>query len=309
MKELDNSKIKQILCKIMLFIRGRKMTYRFYLLLEDLGVRIALSRFFNFLNNIKLNRNPIEEMHKSKSFFIEHKLEVNKVISILTDEKSKETYKGMIAFRGSFDNKILPYNSYRKQYFGNDYFQYKKNEVFIDCGSWDGDSIRYFKKVMARNNIKDWKCVAFEPDDESYLSLKRIHPDVISIKSAVGANSAPKLFIMANNGCSCFAEKEQIEEYNKSLVSYVDVKRLDDVEECKNATFIKMDIEGAEYEALLGAEKLIKTNKPKLAICLYHRDEDFIRIPLIIKEWVPEYKLYVMQHTNTFIDTVLYATI
>lgn len=68
-----------------------------------------------------------------------------------------------------------------------------------------------------------------------------------------------------------------------------------------------MDIEGSELEALKGAVHTIQRDKPKLAICIYHKPEDMTEIPLYIKSLVPEYKFYVRHHSNCWTDTVLYA--
>lgn len=68
-----------------------------------------------------------------------------------------------------------------------------------------------------------------------------------------------------------------------------------------------MDIEGSELEALKGAVHTIQRDKPKLAICIYHKPEDMTEIPLYIKSLVPEYKLYVRHHSNCCTETVLYA--
>ena len=70
-----------------------------------------------------------------------------------------------------------------------------------------------------------------------------------------------------------------------------------------------MDIEGAEIEALKGAEKTIKRCKPKLAICIYHEYEHLYKIPMMIKEMVPEYKLYMRHHSDTSSETVIYACV
>ncbi len=72
-------------------------------------------------------------------------------------------------------------------------------------------------------------------------------------------------------------------------------------------TFIKMDIEGAEYQSLLGALKTIKKYRPKLAICLYHKPEDIIEIPHIILSINPDYKLAIRHYTTCNWETVLYA--
>ena len=70
-----------------------------------------------------------------------------------------------------------------------------------------------------------------------------------------------------------------------------------------------MDIEGAEVNALLGAEENIKKQKPKLAICVYHKPEHLWKIPLYIKKIVPDYKLYIRHHTNQEYETVCYAVL
>ena len=72
-------------------------------------------------------------------------------------------------------------------------------------------------------------------------------------------------------------------------------------------TFIKLDIEGSELEALWGAVKIIRRDKPRLAISIYHKPQDYFEIPLYIKELVPEYKLYIRHHKLNKNDTVVYA--
>lgn len=85
--------------------------------------------------------------------------------------------------------------------------------------------------------------------------------------------------------------------------------KLDDVLQGKKCTFLKMDIEGSELNALKGAAETIKKWKPRLAICIYHKPEDIIEIPLYVKKLVPEYKLKMRQYSTYFYDTVMYAYI
>jgi len=75
----------------------------------------------------------------------------------------------------------------------------------------------------------------------------------------------------------------------------------------EKATFIKMDIEGSELEALKGAQNQIKVNKPKLAICVYHKETDLITIPQFILSLNPDYKLYLRHYGNFSTELVLYA--
>ena len=95
-------------------------------------------------------------------------------------------------------------------------------------------------------------------------------------------------------------------EAGESIVR-IPVVDIDSVPECQNATWIKMDIEGAEMAALKGARNTILRNKPKLTISIYHSDEDMIRIAEYIHELVPEYRLYIRHHSSNKAETVLYA--
>ncbi len=87
-----------------------------------------------------------------------------------------------------------------------------------------------------------------------------------------------------------------------------EIVRLDDALKSEDVTFIKMDIEGSEVAALRGAEEILRTKKPQLAICVYHKTSDFWEIPSLIREGGLNYKLYLRHHYNRNCwGTVLYA--
>ena len=83
---------------------------------------------------------------------------------------------------------------------------------------------------------------------------------------------------------------------------------LDDIAKDFEPTFINMDIEGAELNALKGAENLIKKNKPDLAISVYHYPRHIWEIPLYLKSLNLEYKFYLRNYTSFSYDTIVYAT-
>lgn len=101
----------------------------------------------------------------------------------------------------------------------------------------------------------------------------------------------------------------KITDSTDAATTVIDVDSIDNVCSGDKVTFIKMDIEGSELEALRGAVNVIKRDKPRLAICIYHKPEDMYEIPFWIKETVPEYKLYIRHHTDGILETVLYATL
>lgn len=88
-----------------------------------------------------------------------------------------------------------------------------------------------------------------------------------------------------------------------------EVRKLDDVLKGERVTFIKMDIEGSELAALKGAANTIRSQKPKLAICIYHSPQDMLKIPIYIKSLVPEYKIYIRHYTDMMLETVCYAVL
>ena len=87
----------------------------------------------------------------------------------------------------------------------------------------------------------------------------------------------------------------------------VPVTSLDEALAGQRVTFIKMDIEGSELEALKGAEKTIREQKPKLAICVYHKPEDIWEIPELMLEFNEDYRFYMRHYSLASFDTVLYA--
>ncbi len=89
-----------------------------------------------------------------------------------------------------------------------------------------------------------------------------------------------------------------------SVVQAIDI---DTIVGDEHVTFIKMDIEGAELQALQGARNTILKNKPTLAICVYHKVWDFIDIPLYIISLNPGYRFYLMHYSSMCTETVLYA--
>jgi FkbM family methyltransferase len=96
----------------------------------------------------------------------------------------------------------------------------------------------------------------------------------------------------------------KIDEMGNDIIQCV---AIDDVLQGFNPTFIKMDIEGAELEALKGAKNTITEYHPQLAICVYHSLSDIWEIPLLIKSFYPGYRLYLRSYNYMGLETVLYA--
>ena len=175
-------------------------------------------------------------------------------------------------------------------------------EVFIDGGCFDLKDTRHFMEFYPEFE----KVYAFEPDSLNYKKCKEKRKKYINDDSRVEFinkglwSKEEKLSFWGGEGPSSF-----LSEYGETTV---DVTSIDEFLEGKEiVSFIKMDIEGAEIEALKGARNTILKNKPDLAICVYHRNEDIIEIPKAILELDPDYELYLRHYDLTEFETVLYA--
>ena len=87
----------------------------------------------------------------------------------------------------------------------------------------------------------------------------------------------------------------------------IETVALDDVLAVKRITFIKMDIEGAEYEALLGARKLIMENRPRMAISVHHKFEDFVTLADLVLSMHPDYRIAFRHYGFDDLETVMYV--
>lgn len=176
----------------------------------------------------------------------------------------------------------------------------------MDIGASWGDTLEAIKK-FSDNTFKKVYCL--EPDSTSFIKLKqnaKPYGDRVILLNEGAWDKTERLNFIedADHGAS-----KVIEGCIRSP-KFVLVDKIDNiVNKNDNIVHIKMDIEGAEYNAIVGASETIKRNKPILAICIYHRNEDLIEIPKLIKEIVPEYRFYLRHHNISGTETVVYALI
>ncbi len=274
--------------------------------LHNTGISSAINACLTSLSDRKLRKHPSSAMLKSRKYYLDNQKRINELLHIFADEKSKMVWGGVIAYRA--DRKPLKkelISPIQEQYFAPDIIHVQKGEVFADCGAFSGDTIRLFIKNAARDNVSLYKIVALEPDKTNQSLLRSGFGDngkVVIVDKGVSDHDAV-LYFKTSGGQSHITQDES------EATCQISVARMDDIPICKDVTWIKMDIEGSEFAALHGAEETIRRNHPKLTICLYHSDEDMLRIPEYIHELVPEYKLYVRQYRNNGTETVLYAVI
>lgn len=218
------------------------------------------------------------------------------IYQILSDEISKQTLLDVLRFRLTADCKYM--NNYsvrlREQYFEN-FMQYE-NEYFVDAGGYDGDTTEEF--VLRYPDYK--KIYFFEP---SIKNLSAARAKLIGRRdihfSAMGLSNRRGMLNFNSDAGSASAITED------SMES-IHVDSLDTLLHNQPVSFIKMDLEGWEINALHGAKEIIKKYKPKLAVAVYHEAKDIREIPGFILSLNSDYKVYLRHYTQGWSETVMY---
>lgn len=166
---------------------------------------------------------------------------------------------------------------------------------YIDCGAYTGDTIQSF----LNHGITFEAIAAFEPEPNNYPRLcKTIAPFRAAAFPCGVWDSMTQL---------CFSSDEDASHVDSTGEIMVQVVALDQALPNFAPTLIKMDIEGAENRALLGARKTIETHRPYLAISTYHKPRDLWELLLLIKSWNLDYRFYLRTHCHNGFETVLYG--
>ncbi|MEW6064007.1 hypothetical protein P378_16760 [Desulforamulus profundi] len=182
------------------------------------------------------------------------------------------------------------------------------NEVFVDGGAYIGDTAEEFIKQTKIENTGGYRHIySFEPDEsareKAIRNLQKYENIDVIGKGLWICDTELKFFSDGGNAGSTFVTGVRtVSVPVTSIDSFFEGKPSDEL-----PTFIKMDIEGAEKEALIGAENVIRQKHPKLAVCVYHKPEDIYEPPKLISEIDPSYQFTLRQCADGIFDTVLYA--
>lgn len=179
-----------------------------------------------------------------------------------------------------------------------------EKEIFIDAGGFDGLTTLRFMEWCEGNGYS----YIFEPDKKNRVlidnNLKQ-NSDYETVPKALWSRTASLAIDAKGNFASTVSELDEGQDQNPK--EYIESISLDEFADDRKITYIKMDIEGAENEALKGAERVIRGQRLKLAVSVYHRAEDIWEIPSLILRYCPDYQFYLRHYSFSDYDTVLYA--
>ena len=223
-----------------------------------------------------------------RAFLRENLSQAEEALSLLADQRSRQVYRDLIAYKltGRLEHLISTCSSRQEAFFS--LLRLGPEEAFADLGAYNGDTIQEF---LQRTGGRFSRIFAMEPDAKNYQKLCRraeklgIFPDdrvrlwnLAAWDDRASLSFAPK----AGRGCTVAAAagQEVLADSLDNLIGHEPV------------TFLKMDVEGSESRAILGAANTIRRHRPKLMISAYHRSEDLFALPRQIGRIQPGYRLY-----------------
>jgi len=287
---------------------------------EDFYVIISSVQYFNEIKAYLLNYIDAAKIIKVDDAYISHRYvfpnncfvknnikRFESLLESLADDKSKHTLVNVLKGRITYDSKYFREVYTPLQYFDKDIIELTDKECVIDGGAYIGDTLDSFICISG-NKFDSIHC--FEPFNENFEKLenyKRVKRD---------NDSRIKLYQKGLfNECKTigFEIKQSVPagcEINQNSEYCIDVITIDSLVANNpdiKPTFIKMDIEGSELEALQGGERTILKYRPKLAICVYHKEDDILSNFEYINSLGMEYRFYLRHYSYNYEETVLYA--
>lgn len=232
----------------------------------------------------------------------ENKQEYIRLYSRLSDEESKKVYIDLMKYKmtmeAAYTKSALEISSPLGEC-DYDIVIMDKLEgspyTLFDCGGFDGDSAETFV-----NKVSKYQAVyIFEPDSDLMSKAKnRLNkfPNINYINKGVGSRNETLYYKKSKPGAGKFTDGGTEEIQIVTLDDYIKDEH----------SFIKMDIEGLECEALEGATNAIRKYKPIMSISAYHKSDDYRKIINQVLTYNPDYKIYIRHYTNTYTETRIY---
>lgn len=226
----------------------------------------------------------------------EHKSELRKVYELLADEQSKLVFENVIRYKLSGDLKYLhKIETPSEEKF--DLLNIGTEEIYVDLGAYDGDTLVEF---LNETSMQFKKLYAMEPDNKNYRKLKRrlymIGSGIFEAYNVGAWSEDTTVTFSLRAGRSSKAAVRDGKNAVSARFRDIKMMKVDTMLHGEPASYIKLDVEGAEESALNGARETIANFRPKLNIALYHRNEDMFSLPLLVNEMNKKYKLYMRHH-------------
>ncbi len=234
---------------------------------------------------------------------IESAESIRTAFALLSDDDSRQLYVDHIEWRLFLDYDLLPYPSGEEIYFNDRYASHSTAEVLYDIGAYTGDSVESFLKSKRGGQFTEIH--SFEPSPNNFATLQAYAASLGTTQAKICVHQ----LALGDTEGSIQVETENGPASRVGVGSLsVPVTTIDLFSQTHAApTFIKIDIEGFEPQCLQGAEKIIRSTGPVVAVCVYHLQAHLWEILLQLHSYYPGYSFSLCPHLADGWDLVLYA--
>lgn len=222
-------------------------------------------------------------------YYREHYAEFEALAEKLTDGQSRRTL-GLI-LRAKLTGELDPLFASSVPDPGDGILAYEKYETVIDLGAYTGDTVREAVAKMARLR----RVYAFEPERRAFAKLSAYAetvdvPEIRAYNAAAWSTSGIVRFV----GGSGRGSSAGASIHKGAHTAETPALAVDDIPDFvgDKVDFIKFDVEGAEAEALRGAESTIRRCQPDMLVSVYHRTDDLLALPKAVSDLCPDHRLY-----------------
>lgn len=234
----------------------------------------------------------------NRKYLETHIDELINIRDMLCDEESKRIFDNMILFHFTGELKYLFSSESTRESALTDILRLTDKEDMLDLGAYRGDTIEELINLTGGYS----SVLSLEPDKKSFEKLCTYLKDKENTQALPYAvwNCEKELVFSGGGG-----RQSALSQNGKYTVQAVAV---DSITNDRRITYVKMDVEGVEKEAMEGMQILLKSQKPKLSIACYHRTEDLCTLIPLIKSINPTYRIHLRHHPYIpFWDTNLYC--
>lgn len=225
---------------------------------------------------------------------------LDETAALLADERSRQVLDSMICFKLTGKLRYLRAGENDKAEAFTHILKPHKEEHFVDLGAYNGDTVR---ELLGYTGGAFATVTALEPDRRNFRKLAAYAEGLTGQVRLEQAGAWDK------DGVQTFAAKAGRNSRLSGSGTQTQMRAVDSVLGGAPCTMLKLDVEGAEREALCGAAQTIARCRPRLNVACYHRNEDLFALPLLVHRLCPDYRLYLRHHPYVPAwDVNLYAT-
>ncbi len=214
---------------------------------------------------------------------IERKDQIEKAYAALYDEQSRLVFKNTVLYKISGKIRYLRQMETDKSEIYTELLKVGEDEHYLDLGAYDGDTVR---ELLGFTDGKYKSITAVEPDPKNFKKLINKTPQAVCLNKGVYSFCGELSFS---------TEASRNSSVSASGKRKIEVDTIDNIVGDGSVSYIKMDVEGSEKDALIGAQRTLKRCRPRLLVSAYHRMWDFFELVNLMREMLPGYRLY-MRH-------------